>query len=191
MRLFCALLPLQVLDMAKHTICLTSSLNVSAGRGHRTLFHRKVFVHAAATSTVHAALPHQSAAAPTAAETKANMGANREPGGSQQDKIAMFLPNDGNWVGYQDTFARCRSDEEDGIHDNSILDFGELSLTQLRREATERGQRSSGSKEELINRLISKQPPCEAKLLHHPHPTVPALDNVLAMIVLYQIHHHI
>lgn len=175
MRLFCALLPLQILDMAKHTICLTSSLNVAAG-GHRTLFHRKVFVHAAATSTVHATLPHQSATAPTAAETKANMDATREPGGNQQAKLTMFLPNDGKWVGYQDTFARCRSDE-DGIRvpDSSIIYFGKLSLAQLRREATERGQRSSGSKEELINRLISKQPPCEAKLLHHPHPTGPAL----------------
>lgn len=151
MRPFRALLPLQILDMAKHTLCLTSScLSTTTRRGssgHHTLFHGRNLCFAA-TSTTRGALPQP-----------ATTGAAHEPGDSsrQQAKIrAVFLPNNGEWVDYQERFiVRSQRGEEDRIHDR-IKNFEKISLTQLRREARDAGLSGSGSKEDVLKRSIGR-----------------------------------
>lgn len=64
---------------------------------------------------------------------------------------AVFLENSGEWVPMSNT-------EKGGIkRSREVLDG--LSLQELRQEAQQRGQKTTGSKKVLVERLFSQEPP--------------------------------
>ncbi|CAM9091466.1 unnamed protein product [Scytosiphon promiscuus] len=70
---------------------------------------------------------------------------------------ATFLENDGQWISCET--ALMPSQQEANLSKSSKLHLEKLSVTQLRQEAQQRGQQSTGSKKELMERLVSQEAP--------------------------------
>lgn len=85
---------------------------------------------------------------------------------------AVFLENDGAWVSWK----KVADQQQANFPNSTELHLEKLSVTQLRQEAQQRGQKSTGSKKELIERLLSQEAPGKDHAFEpqNPHDTFPA-----------------
>lgn len=84
---------------------------------------------------------------------------------------AIFLENHNEWVS-------CDTDDADQTSLTSKLHLEKLSLPQLREQARQLGQASTGSKKDLLERLFSHEPPGEYGWYHHTYRHPPCQDIV-------------
>lgn len=75
---------------------------------------------------------------------------------------SIFLRNDGLWVDCQKAFGSRCSDSQTAIEYDGRVYLEGLSRAQLVAEAKDRGQKSSGSRSALVERLVTREPPGEA-----------------------------
>lgn len=94
----------------------------------------------------------------TTARASASSSAGQEPMGgateASSSSRAIFLDNDGEWI---DTSSIGTA----GSTSNDIELLDAMSVPELRQEAQLAGQKSTGSKKELVQRLLNQEPPSE------------------------------
>ena len=150
--------PLQLLGIPKHAL----AFHVLPGQMFRSFNNNVKFLLGSPRTTLQQL--HQGTAKRTmkalAWTVRSSVGVARatDSTGTIEPSNAVFLENDGRWIDYQEIFAsNTRSNEIKAQDDSNFL--RELTVTQLRQEARQRGQTSTGSREALIERMVSKQPP--------------------------------
>lgn len=156
------LLPLQLLGTSKHAL----AFHVFPGHMFRSLFNNNVRVLLRSPRAMLQPLQQlqqqqqQRTAQRTTARSGAGVARATDTAGTVEPSNACFLGNDGQWIDYEEMFKHSwRGNEFKGQDDSKYL--RELTVTQLRQEARERGQTSTGTREVLVERLVSKQAPGE------------------------------
>lgn len=146
--------PLQLLGIPKHAL----AFHALPGQMFRSFNKNvKILLGSPRTTLQH----HQGTAKRTAkalaSTARSSTGVARaiDSTGTIESSNAFFLENDGRWIDYQETFA---SNNEVKEQDDSDF-LRELTVTHLRQEARQRGQTSTGSREALVERMLSKQSP--------------------------------
>lgn len=103
---------------------------------------------------------------PTTTPTGSSMSLETMAGATDAESStsrATFLDNDGEWI----TGSSCHAAAADANNSisstsnssSSKLHLERLSLQQLRQQAQQRGQTSTGSKKQLVERLFCQEPP--------------------------------
>lgn len=152
------LFPLQLLGIPKHAL----ALHVSPAHMFRSSFNNLKVLLRPPTATLQALQQQRTSkrtAKALAATARGSAGSARatDSTGIIESSNAFFLGNDGQWIDYDETFKHSRGNKFKGQDDSKYL--RKLTVKQLRQEARERGQTSTGSREALLERLVSKHSP--------------------------------
>lgn len=150
--------PLQLLGIPKHAL----AFHVFPGQMFRSFNHNVKILLRSPRATVQQPLQQQQRtstrtanALASTARGSAGVARATDSTGTIGPSNALFLGNDGRWIDYQETFTV--NNEVKDRDDSNYLQ--ELTVTQLRQQARERGQKSTGSREALVERLVSRQSP--------------------------------
>lgn len=97
---------------------------------------------------------------------------------NEETTWGTFLKNDMRWVDTKHIFVKHGPDDTDQNEGSKRLFLEELSVAELRQEAKKRGHRSVGIKRDLVERLMSNEPPGQTTE-NHQNTTVVARENAV------------